>query len=179
MGSVVREERHRRKWTQDQLAKKSGVGQSQISIIEGRGNQVTKDETLLGIAAALGLDAASLRAGKAVPRAAGQSTRSAEVERLLTGLSPSSYQQWLGYGAALLDAQPTGASYDPSNTDVVDALRDSYTWKEQCPVFIDEDSEPTTKIQRIENDSDPATPVRELRNAGRARRDTRTVKDVK
>lgn len=59
LGERVRDERKKRHWSQDTLAKKSGVSQGMISLIE-RGVNAPTTETLVPIANALGIPIASI-----------------------------------------------------------------------------------------------------------------------
>lgn len=63
---TVREARHRKGWTQEQLEAESGVSQAVISNIERGETPDPASSTVMKLAAALDIDPRALRFGEAV-----------------------------------------------------------------------------------------------------------------
>lgn len=108
MAYAVRAERLRRGWTQDELAAKARIGQSQISVIEADPGK-TRASTLLGVAEAFNCDPAALYSGRIEGRGApGRTTISGKAHRLEMLLTAGNLEKWLAYGEGLLASQPDG-----------------------------------------------------------------------
>lgn len=67
LGQAVKIARRQRKWTQDELAKRSGVWQETISKIE-RGARGTRVQTFLRLCLALNLELIVTKRGEATPQ---------------------------------------------------------------------------------------------------------------
>jgi transcriptional regulator with XRE-family HTH domain len=107
MGERVKREREARQMTQTELAKAAGITQPTLSVIESGRTKNVEDETLLGLANALGVTARYLRHGRvaSVPQT-GISGIDAVVE-IYDALTPENRAAWLAAGRAFMGNQPT------------------------------------------------------------------------
>ncbi len=106
MGAALKKARLAAQMTQIQLARETGIGQSQISTIEnGNYKKDITANTLLRLGRALGIDPEALKFGRIVRRTEQPGEMTKDVAGLDVALNKVNRQKWIAYGEGLLAAQ--------------------------------------------------------------------------
>jgi transcriptional regulator with XRE-family HTH domain len=115
MGYVVKQERDARGWTQIQLAARTGISQSQISIVEGGApTERIQARTVIALAKRFDITVAALWEGR-VERGFGRGALGSDAQELETSLTPANHAKWIAFGQGLLAAQHANAEEPPAD----------------------------------------------------------------